>query len=507
MTARRWLWWALLSSPGLVPFAAPYPPFQDWPGHLGVIGALYHLDDPAARITEFYTYTGGLKPNALFYWLAVLLAQVFGPLLGANIVFSISLASLGPAMARLCTAVGADPRLAVLALPLAIGRHVYCGFVPNAAALPVFILAVAAFFELRRAPRWRTAGLLAALLLLIHALHAFVYLAGGGLLLGVAALDVLRAPRKGAAMGLAAVVASAGAFVPHLLRMDARAGAGPGAAASIWSAAMSVDRSDLAQTLWQWLFASYRYTMVDDVLQAAWLVALLAVVAAAAALRRRQTAPPSGAWLLVVMVVVTLVMFAALPSWVGPPLNWWGGNLRLPVIAALLLVPLGGLVPARWPRLFAGVAALCGFVVALAVFDLATVSRTEMAGFAEVIDAIPPGQRVTAMHYTPHHIHEYPGEPHGYVSNYYLLEKGGFVPQNFFEHPDVPFARKHRAPAPPWAMAEYFDWFKFGVGYDAFILRVHETVEHAPLHGSNQTRVELVLAAGNWRYYRPLPAP
>ncbi len=489
-------------SPGLVPFVAPYPPFQDWPGHLGVIGALVHMDEPAAKIAEFYTYTGGLKPNALFYWLAVGLSPIFGALWGANIVFALSLAALGPAVARLCSAAGADPRLAVLALPLALGRHVYCGFIPNAAALPFFVLAVAMYLELRQAESNRRAGLLAAavlgLLLLTHAFHAFVYLAAGGLILGIAALDLIRSPRRGPLFGLAAALLSASSFLPHLSRMDERSGAGPGAIESIWNAALAANRAALPKELWEWLFASYRYRTSDDVLQGVWLAAILIAVVAGLVAKQRTTR-----WPLAVMAVTTLAMFWALPSWVGPPLNWWGGNLRLPVMAALLVVPLGATVPAAWPRAFGVVTALCAGITAAAIVDLGVASRSEMHGLAEVIDAVPPGQRLTAVHYTPHEMHEYPGEPHGYVSNYYLLHKGGFVPQNFFEHPDVPFARKVRAPSPGWAMAEYFDWFKFGVGYDAFLLRVHESVEHAPLHGSNQQRVELVKAVGNWRYYRP----
>jgi hypothetical protein len=199
------------------------------------------------------------------------------------------------------------------------------------------------------------------------------------------------------------------------------------------------------------------------------------------------------------MAAAALSMFAILPSNIGPPLNWWGGNLRLPVIALLLAAPIGGVAP---KRLCQAAGALALSIVFVASADLIRFSRREMSGFLEVVETLPPGKKVTLLHYTPHEVHEYPGEPHGYASNYYLLLKGGFVPQNVFENPDVPFARKVSAPAPPWGMAEGFDWWRHGVGYDYFVLRNHPSVDHAPLHGENQSRVELVKAAGNWRQYR-----
>jgi hypothetical protein len=506
------LWLALLL-PGLLPVLAAHPPFQDWPGHLGVVGALVHHDDPATGVAEFYRATGALKPNALFYWLAWGLSALLPVGVATRLLFALSVAGLGPAARALCRAVGADERLALFVLPLALGRHVYCGFVPNAAGLALGIGAFAAWFALRARPGLGRAGLLFLLLLATHWMHAFVYLAVVGLLLLAIALDLLRGPRRPAVLGLVASLASFGGMVVHLLRMEARKGGGPGALEAVWRAALEASRGGLARTFWEWLFASYRYAWIDDALQAVWAVSLGLLVLAGlgvAVARRGAAFAPHGR--LFAMALVTFAMFVFLPSYVGPPLNWWGGNLRLPPLVVLLLVPLAGpaLSPAaRLTRLARGSRALVlglGLVASLgacvgALADLAWVERTEMAGLGEVVEAIPPGRRVCGLHYTSPRMHEYPGEPYGYVANYYLLERGGYVPQNFFEHPDVPFARRLNLPAPPWAMAEGFDWFRHGQGCDGFLLRVHDSVEHAPLHGSNTSRARLVKAAGRWRYY------
>ena len=221
---------------------------------------------------------------------------------------------------------------------------------------------------------------------------------------------------------------------------------------------------------------------------------------------RAQTAPANNAHRrLGLMVSLTTLMFVLLPSHVGPPVNWWGGNLRLPVLMLLLLIPLGAssFLARRWfCRLAVG---LNLGICLLATVDLVLFSQQEMKGFDEIVDVIPAGRRVSLLHWTPREVHEYPGEPHGYASNYYLFRKGGFVPQNVFEHPDVPVQRKQQGMAPPWGQAEYFDWARHGGNYDGFIVRVHPEYEHSPLHGVNQNRVELIEARGNWRYYKRRP--
>lgn len=498
--SRSVLFYLGLCSPGIIPLLVPYLPFQDWPGHLGVVGVMLHFDEPVANLAQFYGYEGAWKPNTLLYWMIYGFAKVFGPLWGARLVLALSLAGLGPAMAYFCRKAEADQSLAYFALPLAIGRHVYCGFIPNAAGLAAGALALGLYFSVRRQGAWPRLLALLLALLLTHALHVFVFLAVLGLILASAAWDLLEEGGRRQIHILLASAVSGFAFLPQLISFDARASSGPSFFSAIFDAVLRADRSQLPKVFWDWLFASYRYRTLDDVLQLVWLVLLLFVVGLGIRLRRSLDSPSSSRlWL---MIVLSAIMFVLLPSYIGPPVKWWGGNLRLPVLIMLILIPLGASVFENRKRLLRLTITINLTICGLALLDLAHFSRTEMNGFEDVINSVPPGQKVTLLHWTPKSVHEYPGEPHGYASNYYLLLKGGFVPQNVFEHPDVPVKRKLRGAAPPWGQAEYFDWHRHGDDYDAFIVRVHRDYEHSPLHGPNQARVALVNSAGNWRYYR-----
>jgi len=500
----HWLFWLGLCTPGILPWASDYLPFQDWPGHLGVVGVILHYSEVEAQLPNYFELSGGAGPNALMYWMISGLANWLPPMDAGRVVLSLALGGLGPAMAWLCRSVGSDIRLAYLVLPLSLGRHVYCGFMPNACALVTGVCAMACYFQMRaRQSRVRTMFLFLGFMLVTHSFHVFVFLVVWGLLLAVSVWDCVILRTKKAAIRLSFVLVTVMSMLPHWLSFEGRSRGNAGAIGAIYEATISADRTQLFSQLWNWLFASYRYSLLDDVLQAIWLgmclVGLVIFMMIKSTGSQEQRQVRNCLWL---MFSITAFMFVLLPSYIGPPVNWWGGNLRLPIFLGVLLIPLVGTWfdknrLASWSLYGVNL-----FIVALAVIDIWNFGRTEMKGFEEVIKAVPAGKRLTLLHWTPTEVHEYPGEPHGYASNYYLLEKGGFVPQNVFEHPDVLVQRKVSAPAPPWGQAEYFDWNRHSWSFDAFVVRRHAKFPDSPLHGINQTRVELVHRSGEWSYYR-----
>jgi hypothetical protein len=154
-----------------------------------------------------------------------------------------------------------------------------------------------------------------------------------------------------------------------------------------------------------------------------------------------------------------------------------------------------------------------GVVVAVVAVSLATVDlvrfvHTEMAGFREVLEAIPPKRRLAALHFTPREVNEYPGEPHGYVASYYLLISGGYPSENAFgEGSHAPFRKKVHPATSPWG---YGSGFRFGVHgrfFDGFLVRFSPKRPEAPFDGLVGKKVRLVEAAGNWRYYEKLEEP
>src|SRR5437868_7017394 len=81
---RAWLarrWFAVSFSLGLLAVLLPLCqtrvlPFQDYSGIVGLSGALAHLDDPAARIRDFYTVDVGPYPCAAYFGWAWLLGKI-----------------------------------------------------------------------------------------------------------------------------------------------------------------------------------------------------------------------------------------------------------------------------------------------------------------------------------------------------------------------------------------------------------------------------------------------
>lgn len=496
----RALLFALLASPGLIPLVAPYLPFQDWPGHLGVIGALIHLDDPAAHIRDLLEFKGWWGPNRALYWLGAGLGHVVSPTFAGQLVLAFVMGSLGPAMLWLCRAAGTDERVALLALPLALGRHLYCGFVLNAAGLTFLVLALAAYFDVLRRPDLRRAVILTVVLGLIPFFHGFFHLVSVGLIAWCILVALVQRRWKAAGIGAGASTLSFFALVPQLSSIGGDPNA-PSLYTAVTTAAASADRSRLHIELWEWLFASYRYSTVDDWFQGIWIALLFGLLIVALVVERRHFFR-GFRWYLFLLAGVTAGMFWWLPSYIGPPLNWWGGNLRLPIVIAALLVPSVGMVGQIRVQNFIRVAAAFSvLIVAVAAFDLIRFSYGEMDGFAEVVDAMPPGKEISTLHYTPREVHEYPGEPHGYVGNYYTLAKGGLSPHNLFEVKDLPFARKENLPAPPWGSGAGFRYNLHAPPFDGFLVRIAPQSPDAPFR-ANDTRVELVKAAGNWRYYR-----
>ena len=518
----RGAFWLGLVLPALAPFVCPFPPFQDWPAHVGVVGALAHMDEPAARIGDFYTYSGWFKLNMLFYLPAWGLTALMPPIAAANLCLAVAMGALGPSVWYLCRAVDADSRLALLATPLAIGRHVYCGFGPNAAALPLFVLVFAFFFWARRSGRgpdatangamsWigATAGLVATLTALAF-MHAFIYLAAAGLLALVVVGDIARSPRRAAVAGASALIASGFLFVVLYRQGLGVAGQPPTegsrVAQAIWQAIVSAPRGRLGETFWQWLFASYRYQRLDDLCQIAWAAGLIGAAALGAVLDGRD-AWRSGRVALFGLAMVTVVMFCVLPENVGPPVNWWGARLRLPVLAALLCLPLMGRAVGAQAGVFVAVlGGLSTATVGLAVYDLSKFHRAYGAGLGEVLDAMPPGQTISALHFTPRAVNEYPGQPFGYFGNYYLAHRGGATPHDFFERRELPFRRQRTLPSPPWGIASAFRWAQHSPGFDGFLLKTDARKGNAPFFG-DASKVELVKDTGAWRYYRVRAPP
>src|SRR3954471_18184815 len=109
LLAQRWLaqrWFAVLFSTCLAAVLLPLAqsrvlPFQDYSGVVGLSGALAHLDDPAARIREFYDVDIGAYPCALYFGWVWLLGHIGLSVEVAYDLFLAIFAIAGPPLALL----------------------------------------------------------------------------------------------------------------------------------------------------------------------------------------------------------------------------------------------------------------------------------------------------------------------------------------------------------------------------------------------------------------------
>lgn len=504
-TAGTTLYWLGLISPALIPILFPYLPYQDWPGHVGVVAAQHWLSVDPGALPEPYASRGWMGPNRLAYALAGLLVPVFGVLGGSNLLLAIFLGLLGPALHFTIRALGGDPRWSLAAVALTHGRVLACGFGPNAMAMAPAIFALGLGW---RADRWRYLALLAATLLVTLGLHLFVFLVISGLLGLIAVIDLLSAPTRRRGLSILGVIALAliTMRVVAELPVDPRY-VGPGAIETVIAALQVPKVSDTADALWTWLFAFHRRGFWDDMIQGLWAGALILGVGLAIAPGSRRAAEKGLLLRLFVLIAAVTVAFVVLPAGLGPPINWWGGNLRLPTFLAVLMVIVAstargrGASMARAATSAASLAFLLGTSSAIYTFN-----TEEMGGFSQVIEAIPSGRKVCSFHYSPDIVHEFPGEPHWYAGNYYLARQPGAVDQSLFSNPGVPVSQPHPIPAQGWGIGLGFRWKKHSRWCDGFLVRVDQRDPTQPFSGQTKPEcVTLKSAHGNWRYYEKPP--
>jgi hypothetical protein len=502
--ARAILYWAILVSPGLIPFVCVYLPFQDWPGHVGQIGVVALLSDPASKAAELYPVGSNFGLNIPFNWPAILLHKILPSPWGSNLVLAAALAALAPATHRLCRAVDADPRLALFVVPLALGKHLYAGFAENTGALVFIPLSFATLYELRRQPDLRRGLYFAASATGLAAMHGVIYLAGGGLLFLAVVFGLLKGHRRATWWSLGGLLISAGFFLALALANGVKGQAGgPSPLDALIGSILADPREHLFTSGWEWLFAHYRHGTLDDQLQAAWLL-LLALGFVIAIGIERWGFFRSPRFELLFVVLVTVAFFWILPEEIGPPILWWGARQRLPAIGAVLAVPtLGAYLWSRWPALLVLPGAIAVGVVVAISYDLHRFEVEEMEGFEEVLAAIPKGQRLAYAYADSPRIREYPGYALGYFGNYYVAEKGGEVTQGLFDrHEHTPLrARKRPLAGAPWGLLAAFRFEAHAVGFEGVLVLGYPGRE--PFSIAERKRLELVAQGGRWRYYRP----
>ncbi len=506
-------------------------PFHDSAGIVGLGGALALRHDPAANIAAFYDLDIRAYPSALYFgWAA--LAGGFGVSVErafSGFIALLCLAALPLSLALVLSAFGRPRVLAVLALPVSYHHQIWFGFLGSSAAVPGLLCALAcARFMMnppgggaRLRPYLPHLGFAAALLYVATS-HPFPF----ALTLAVVAPLLLAPPggyRRGAFGGGASTLAR-----HYLLRLATLVPAG--LFLSSWAAGFFGRQGDGApaarslggtlRVLWRrldlgapglqhaseflhWLGNGYR-TGWDELVPAVALVTLavlLIVGVRAPAPAPTAIGPRQNTLLLAWGAGLLLLGFLFLPMKLVWPELWWGVRVRCVLPAYLLLIAL---VRPRvrglpvWTLAPAYLAALGFFAYVTADFAGHFRGRV-LAGFDEVVAAIPPGQSVLGFpvrpdpHYT---------EAHPYLVQHYVARKGGRAVPHLKGHPGSYWITMKPPPAsPPWGEPLLFEW-PAHAGWDYFLLeRPLDGAVPEPMRAAPPGAVTRVAAAGQWELW------
>ncbi len=480
-----------------LPLTVKYLPFGDIHGHMGIVGALLHYNDPAAHIHDLYTLNlRAFLPSEIFHHAVWLLGHVLPVPWAANLyVFALCIAGPPLALVYLLGVFGRDRRLALLLFPTLYYRCIWYGFVNYMAAVPFALVGVGLLQQLFTVDDERTnkrMALLALMSVMVTESHFF----GAMLFYCFAAVVLTFNARNWSVTRLwkAAVGLLPGALflavwlVPMLGKHD-----GGGQA---FSSLLHTERSPkyLIGLFYDWNIFGILTPLANWVMAGCYLsIGACAVYAVG---KRR-----AARWLPLALLVASVILFIVVPK--STP-SWWSINVRvIPFVTAFAILAIPPLEELPTALLIPGI--LAGLTWGLYLtWDFHTYFAVDTAGLDQALDAIPPGMRVQGLRPAPET--HYAQIPLQHIVNQYIVRRGGIVdPMLGYVHDpnDVLILPHPTAPSPPWGIAEYFSYEKYGRGWDYFLVREPRNGALLDItRGAPADALTLVESSGLWRVYR-----
>ncbi len=486
-----------------------YLPFTDISGHMGLIGALVHRNEPAARIPDFFIIDIRLIPSILYSCVTWALSSLMG-LPEANNVYMAFLCVLGMPLSMVYAlhSFGRDPRLALLSLPLIYHRCLWFGFASYAGAVPMIIAGLAVLNDILKESRglgfarWWRVALLAALSILIVAAHAFAALAffGLSLVLLMSSWPTWRGS-----------IQSLGGLVPGLIYVVAwiKRSQGPSGNQNLIQELLASNKTlkQHIELFYQWTIHGLKSGVDDWVL--GFLCGGLLLSLVWTVINRRSESPTRHrlwTWRPMILLLVVMAMFALLPMEISNP-PWWAVCVRMVSLAwlfAILALPRAGRRTPAWvvaPALAAGV-----FYGCYLAYDFRTWFRdVEMAGFDEALDDIPPGVRVHAIWPDFGGESHYAHFPFAHFGTFYTVRRGGLAVPMMDGTKEVWVLPKPRPPHGGWSQVWSVTWAKHGQYWDYFLVKANPPGAPAvppPMRDAPAGALEKVSTHGLWTVYR-----
>lgn len=459
--------WAWLLVPGLVVVAplwvARYLPFADMPEHAAVSAALAHWDEPAWRVSEYFTFAPLSTPYWLYDFVGALVARVLGDATTAHVALLtlVGLALPWSAGAFL-TAMGRDRRLGALAAALFWNRALQYGLLPFMASIPVLLYGLAWYIGLlrrRSSAQGAPAGLFlraSAAAVTLPFLHITSFAVYWVVAAGCALVWWRRCGRPGRFRLIAPLLPllSAGIVIAYTLGA-ARSGGFEGE----WRFLSA--RTTLA-SIPEWSFNVWR-RRDEKVFAVLYWIGYLGVFVSG--FRRRMRFVFVRTWPLLVAAAV----FAAVPFQIGAGMML---NIRVGPLLWVMLLPLLRLRTTMLARASVGAALLGTLGQALVARAVVLASQEDLGDFGRVVEAVPTGSRILYLPFDRHtpQAHFFPWM---HVAGSIRAEKGGLSQFSFTVLPHWPL-HDRVSPRKPGFWDRSPCWFEAdtdGAFYDVLLVR------------------------------------
>jgi hypothetical protein len=519
-------------------FAAPLMPLLDWPQHLLTVSIFAHAGDPVGAFSPFYA----VEPRVTTYvgaWLpAALMSHILGIESALRLVTVGALVSTPLAFGRLLKSTGRSPDHALLLWPWVLSFAFWMGFIPFVCSIPIALWTLSLAIDCGRASDRRPAMWLAFALVLLFLTHSLAFLVTGCLAAAagtVASAGQLRNLVRG---GLAFLPAGAlwlvwfathygldpadalGASVSAIYGVDSSGSGQLGSSGESIAARIGIMWTQLTEPIsdsrddFPLMAASIAAAMS---LAGAWILRLRAGQASSSEVETPTRT--SGRGRSGYLTGTLLGMLMTMPALVIPfdlaGVHAVGPRFIVFLIAGLILAltppvrvgmgvrePLTRRILSAAPPL---AAAACTLWLLAGFWTVSRDVQRENQGFADIVDALPHGQRVYGLIDSPWSSFV-ARPPFLHAAATAVALRGGAVGFSFFNNLSVPI--RIRVPgALPWAgrRAEWeparFVEDAYGPWYDYLLVRGGPNQLHRRLQTSPDVW-ELVRESGQWRLFR-----
>lgn len=370
----------------------PALPFQDLPGHAGLI-ALRARIATSAFDQSYFVHVPRLGPYSVFRALGALFFRVHGPLFAVRLLGTLPVLALPSAMlfARKLIFGRVDPAHGFFALTLSFGYMTISGFASYNLAIAVALIAVAvhvAFLAPSSKRRARSLGMaIAALSVALYFCHGFAFGLACVAVFGASLVPGVPLAKRASSLVLwfpGALVAVGASYVERRLPLPAGAMQPAVPTVAYYDGFLGKLSLLLTPTL-------MTRTGVDVAIGVVlWLsvgfVTFRARVKLGLATRR-----------LLAATALLFCVFCILPHGIG-----WFGFVDGRVAPFLLLLPLLALEDSAWPRWFLrALAPGLALSMVLLLHVCASMFQAEARGAKDVLDAVPARARLLSLMVNP----------------------------------------------------------------------------------------------------------